>query len=98
MELLLLIVVGLVVLLIPVAGIVILVVVLSRRSRPAGDPRAQQAADPTTPAAVLATLATEVPQLRATIAANPSAYPGLLEWLGQLGDPAVDAVLRARGL
>ena len=97
MELLLIIVVGLVVLLVPVAAIVILIVFLVRRSgSTVADPRIAQAANPATPGVVLQQLAADAPHLRATIAANPSAYPELLAWLGQLGDPAVDAALRSR--
>lgn len=55
------------------------------------------AADPATPLARLQQLAADHPQARPAIAANPSTYPGLLAWLGQLGDPAVDAALRQRG-
>ena len=36
------------------------------------------------------------PQARAAAASNPQAYPGMLEWLGQLGDPEVDAALARR--
>ena len=57
---------------------------------------AQQASDPATPAEVLAAIAEHRPDLRPYVAANPTAYPGLLEWLGNLGDPAVDAALQAR--
>lgn len=57
---------------------------------------AQQAADPGTPAQMLADIAALRPDLRPLVAANPSAYPGLLEWLGSLGEPAVDAALAAR--
>ena len=63
------------------------------------DPRdftAQQAADPSTPGQVLADIAALRPDLRPHVAANPSAYPGLLTWLAELGEPAVDAALRAR--
>ena len=55
-----------------------------------------QAADPSTPAEVLAAIAGSRPDLHPYLAANPSTYPALLEWLGQLGDPAVDAALQAR--
>jgi hypothetical protein len=58
---------------------------------------AQQASDPATPAEVLAAIAEHRPDLRPYVAANPTAYPGLLDWLGNLGDPAVDAALQARG-
>lgn len=57
---------------------------------------ARQAADPSTPLVVLQLLARDHPELRATLAANPSTYPALLEWLGALGMPDVDAALRAR--
>lgn len=56
----------------------------------------QQAADPRTPGETLARIAYERPDLRATIAANPSAYPELLTWLGAFGDPQVDAAIAAR--
>lgn len=58
---------------------------------------AQQAADPATPAQTLADIAAQRPDLRAALASNPSAYQALLDWLGELGDPAVDAALAARG-
>ncbi|MCX7520725.1 zinc-ribbon domain-containing protein [Microbacterium sp. STN6] len=56
-----------------------------------------EAADPATPARRLHQIAASVPEARAAIASNPSAYPGLLEWLGELGDPEIDAALRRRG-
>lgn len=55
-----------------------------------------QASDPATPLADLAVIVQEAPHLRPHVAANPSTYPALLDWLGALGDPAVDAALRAR--
>lgn len=61
------------------------------------DPARIQAADPATAPATLARLAYEHPELRATIAANPSAYPELLTWLQASGDPAVDAAIARRG-
>jgi hypothetical protein len=57
---------------------------------------AQQASDPATPAEVLAAIAEHRPDLRPMVAANPTTYPGLLEWLGRLGDPAVDAAIASR--
>ena len=57
---------------------------------------AAQASDPQTPGQVLADIAALRPDLRPAVAANPSAYPGLLEWLGSLGDPAINAALAAR--
>ena len=56
----------------------------------------QQAADPNTPAQLLADMAALRPDLRPIVAANPTAYPGLLEWLGSLGEPPVDAALAVR--
>ncbi|GAA3209167.1 hypothetical protein ACFP63_11295 [Oerskovia jenensis] len=58
---------------------------------------AAQALDPSTPLEVLAQIVQEAPHLRPQVAANPSTYPALVEWLGNLGDPAVDAALRSRG-
>jgi hypothetical protein len=55
-----------------------------------------QAADPSTPAEVLAEIAGSRPDLHPYLAANPATYPALLEWLGKLGDPDVDAALEAR--
>ncbi len=55
-----------------------------------------QASDPQTPGQVLADIAALRPDLRPAVAANPSAYPGLLEWLGSLGEPSVNAALAAR--
>ncbi|MEO5534301.1 MAG: hypothetical protein ABIR17_04140 [Pseudolysinimonas sp.] len=57
---------------------------------------AAQASDPATSASVLFQIAQAQPELRRNIAANPSTYQGLLDWLGALGDPEVDAALKAR--
>jgi outer membrane protein assembly factor BamB len=57
----------------------------------------QIASDPQTDLATLAQLAYDNPELRVAVAANPSAYEGLLEWLAGVGDPAVTAALAARG-
>jgi len=46
----------------------------------------------------LAQLAYEHPELRATLAANPSSYEGLLQWLEALGDPEVAKALAGRDL
>lgn len=54
------------------------------------------AANPNTDLEVLRTLAYEYPHLRPVIALNPSAYEGLLQWLGDLGDEDVNAALRQR--
>lgn len=60
------------------------------------DKLAAQAADPATPLTTLQSLAQDYPALRPAIALNPSTYPALLTWLGDLGDPAVDAALVER--
>ena len=57
---------------------------------------AQQALDPATTGLVLSQIVQEAPELRPQVAANPTTYPALLDWLGQLGDPAVDEALRNR--
>ncbi|WP_278234805.1 hypothetical protein [Isoptericola sp. AK164] len=56
----------------------------------------EQALDPHTPLEQLAQIVQEAPHLRPHVAANPSTYPALLDWLGALGDPSVDAALRTR--
>jgi hypothetical protein len=64
---------------------------------PAAPPHPDLAAaqDPATPQETLADLAFRVPETRAAVAANPSAYPALLEWLAQFDDPkVVDALAR----
>lgn len=58
---------------------------------------ASRAADPSTSQAELHQLCAARPELRPVIAENPNAYPQLLEWLGRLGDPEVDAALARRG-
>src|SRR5665648_1034467 len=57
---------------------------------------AAQASDPQTPGQVLADIAALRPDLRVAVASNPSTYPGLLEWLRGLGEPALDAAIAAR--
>lgn len=54
------------------------------------------AANAGTSAERLQMIASTVPEARQLVAANPSAYPELLAWLGQLGDPEIDAVLANR--
>lgn len=44
----------------------------------------------------IAQIAQYTPELRACIARNPNTYPALIEWLGQLGDPAINAALASR--
>jgi len=60
------------------------------------DPRATAAADPATSQAELLDIVSSRPDLRPAIALNPNTYPGLLDWLGTLGEPAVDAALASR--
>ncbi|MGJ9373571.1 hypothetical protein [Nesterenkonia sp. CF4.4] len=55
-----------------------------------------RAADPNTPQVQLQMLAGDHPELRPLIAQNPNTYPALLQWLSELGDPAVDAALARR--
>ena len=54
------------------------------------------ASNPNAELATLHELANNYPGLRPYIAANPRTYPALLEWLGPLGAPAVDAALARR--
>ncbi len=54
------------------------------------------AANPDTDPETLRQIAYHYPELRATVAENPAAYPGLLEWLGALGEPAVTDALSRR--
>lgn len=57
------------------------------------DPRAAEAANPGTPPARLAQIATENEGLRAVVAANPTTYPALLDWLDQVGDDHTKATV-----
>jgi hypothetical protein len=57
---------------------------------------AQVASDPSTPHEVLADIAATEPSLWPYVAANPSTYQELLDWLANLGEPAVDEALRGR--
>lgn len=50
----------------------------------------------TTDQMLIAQIAQYAPELRACIARNPNTYPALIEWLGQLGDPAINAALAFR--
>jgi len=61
-----------------------------------GSADSRVALDPRTDPEVLAGIAQARPELRVFVAMNPSAYPGLVQWLARLGDPAVDAALAAR--
>ncbi|MFC5676541.1 hypothetical protein [Aeromicrobium endophyticum] len=56
----------------------------------------REAQDPSTSGARLAELAQLDRDLWTAIAVHPAAYPALLDWLGQQGDPTVDAVLAMR--
>lgn len=61
----------------------------------AQQPAAEQALT-TTDQMQIAQIAQCAPELRACIARNPNTYPALIEWLGQLGDPAINAALASR--
>ena len=54
---------------------------------------AARAASPATSQADLCQLVSNYPQLRPVVAANPNAYPQLLEWLANLNDPQINAGL-----
>lgn len=56
----------------------------------------QTASDPGTAPALLAEIVRLRPDLRPSVARNPSAYPGLVDWLARLSDPTVDAALAER--
>lgn len=55
-----------------------------------------QALDPGTDAVTLHAMATRRPDLQQFVAANPGTPPEVLDWLGRLGQPAIDAALRRR--
>ena len=44
----------------------------------------------------MAEIAQKAPELYAALAQNPNLYPALVDWLAQLGDPAVNAALANR--
>lgn len=54
------------------------------------------ASSPDTDPETLRQIAFHFPELRPAVAANPAAYQGLLDWLGALGDPAVNEALAVR--
>ena len=53
-------------------------------------------ADPTTSPQTLGAIAQMYPALRTQVASHPNVYPGLLDWLSGLGDPAVSAAVASR--
>lgn len=57
----------------------------------------EQALDPNTDQTTIAQIAQYAPELRPCLARNPNTYPELLDWLGKLGDPAINAALASRG-
>lgn len=61
------------------------------------DPRIAAAANPSTALESLAAIAFEVPEARAAVAANPSAYPDLVDWLRQFDDPDIVSAIARRG-
>jgi hypothetical protein len=70
----------------------------SRERAPEGSLEAirAEAANRRTSALRLREIASTVPEARAAVASNPKAYPDLLTWLANLGDPDVDAALERR--
>ncbi|MBD3689397.1 hypothetical protein H8R18_07655 [Nanchangia anserum] len=56
----------------------------------------RRAGDPTTPLTQLQYLAQNVPETRPIVAANPSTYPALLDWLAEFEDPDIHAALASR--
>ncbi|MFC7403550.1 hypothetical protein [Georgenia alba] len=56
-----------------------------------------EASNPQTPPEVLGQIAQQRPDLRALVAANPSTPDSVVQWLGSLGDVAVDAAIQNRG-
>lgn len=44
----------------------------------------------------MAEIAQKAPELHASLALNPNLYPALVDWLAQLGDPAVNEALATR--
>ena len=63
----------------------------------ATDQTRAEAANPNTAAARLQELATADRELWPLIAANPTAYPALLDWMGEHGDDEVRSVIASRG-
>ncbi|WP_299294989.1 hypothetical protein [uncultured Mobiluncus sp.] len=55
-----------------------------------------EAINPDTPLARLQTIAQDAPELGPLLALNPSTYPDLLDWLGELQDTQVNAALAKR--
>lgn len=53
-------------------------------------------ADPTTSAEQLRLIAYFAPDLRAQVIRHPKAYPGLLDWLEEIGDPEIVALVGER--
>lgn len=71
---------------------------MSQDAQRGGQPDlAARAASANTSQNELHQLAASQPELRPLIAENPNAYPQLVEWLGGLNDPEVDAALARRG-
>ncbi|WP_129587601.1 variant leucine-rich repeat-containing protein [Actinomyces minihominis] len=56
-----------------------------------------EASNPRTAPVRLQELANNYPRLRPLIAMNPTAYPGLVQWLADLNDPAINVALAQRG-
>jgi hypothetical protein len=58
---------------------------LAEEVRLMADLAADQAGDPSTEQQILADIAYRFPELRSVVAANPSAYPALRDWIAQAG-------------
>lgn len=56
----------------------------------------EELARTTTDQMQMAEIAQKAPELYAALAQNPNLYPALVDWLAQLGDPAVNAALANR--
>ncbi|GGC65344.1 hypothetical protein IEU95_04775 [Hoyosella rhizosphaerae] len=67
-----------------------------QNSQPAHSFTQEMAADPNASPQLLADIANSAPELRPVIALNPAAIPEMIEWLGKLGDPAIDDALKQR--
>jgi len=52
--------------------------------------------DPATSSARLAEIAASHPQLGSAVVGHPNAYPGLIQWIADNGDPAARTAARAR--
>lgn len=79
-----------------IGGVTEVATTVGQQQPPVVDPVARAAADPATPLAELMSIAGVRADLRPLVAANPSTYPDLLQWLAGLNEPAVNQALAAR--